>query len=146
MTRVEDNERAVIETMKAGIMCSTTWIICLPGETRQDAWKTVLLANKLSSHVAKFFLPVPFPGTELEKLCREDKGLREDARYEEYDLIMPQSLVYVNPLIGSRDMRAMLKAAYWKFYSNPKVLFKNAAMITDWDMVKKYWGFFKMAH
>lgn len=143
-TTVEDNITAVTETIKAGIMCSTTWILCLPGETSEDSRRTIALANQLSSHVAKFFLPVPFPNTEMEKICLRHGGLREDARCDDYDLIMPESPVYVNPLIGAKEMRKILKRAYLKFYTNPKVIFRNLRTVSDWDTVKKYWAFLKM--
>jgi anaerobic magnesium-protoporphyrin IX monomethyl ester cyclase len=143
-TTVQDNITAVTETMKAGIMCSTTWILCLPGETKEDALKTLRLANKLASHVAKFFLPVPFPNTDFENICRENGGLKENVPYDEYDLVLPKSLIYVNPLIGEQDMLKMLKASYWKYYTNPRVLLKNLVMIKDRDTIKKYWSYLRM--
>lgn len=141
---VEDNIAAVTETLKAGIMCSTTWIICLPGETSEDAWRTVILAKKLASHVTKFFLPVPFLNTDFEKICREDGGLRENISFDNYNLLLPKSLVYVNPLIGEENMLKMLKTAYMRYYTDPKVILRNLASITDWDMVKKYWAFIRL--
>jgi len=143
-TTVEENIIAVTETMKVGIMTSTTWMICLPNESPEETWRTVLLANKLASHVAKFFLPLPFPNTEFERICRENGGLRENASYDEYDLIMPEKPVYINKLIGASKMIKMLKTAYWKYYTNPKVLFRNLVTIADLDMVKKYWAFYRM--
>ena len=145
-TTVENNIVSVIETMNAGLMCSTTWMLCLPRETPDDTWRTVFLANKLASHVAKFFLPLPFPNTDLEEICREDGGLREGVSYEEYDLIMPKTPIYINPLIGAGKMTKILKAAYRKYYTNHKVLFKNFVTITDRDTIKKYWAFLRMIH
>jgi anaerobic magnesium-protoporphyrin IX monomethyl ester cyclase len=141
---VEDNITAVTETMKAGIMCSTTWIICIPGESGEDAWRTIMMAKKLASHVTKFFLPVPFPNTEFEKICREDGGLRENISFDHYNLLLPKSLVYVNPLIGEESMLKMLRTAYMRYYTDHKVLLRNLASITNWDMVKKYWAFLRL--
>jgi anaerobic magnesium-protoporphyrin IX monomethyl ester cyclase len=138
-TTVKNNVDAVQNTIKSGIMCSTTWILALPGETKDDAWNTVKLTLRLAPHLAKFFLPIPYPGTELEKLCRQDGGLREDAAYENYEFYMPDHLVYVNPRVGPENMKQMLKAAYWRFYTSPKVLYRNLLQLKDWDMVKKYW-------
>lgn len=145
-TKVEDNIVAVKETMKAGLMCSTTWMICLPGENEEEALKTVRLAKKLSSHVVKFFLPLPFPNTDLEAVCKADGGMRDDISYDDYDLIMPDRPIYVNPLIGADKMKKMLKRAYLTFYTNPRVLLKNLATIRDFDMMKKYWAFARMIH
>jgi radical SAM superfamily enzyme YgiQ (UPF0313 family) len=145
-TTVEDNMIAVQQTMKMGLMCSTTWILCLPGETADDAWRTFQFAKKLASHTAKFFLPVPFPNTDLEEICREDGGLREDASYDEYDLIMPETPIYINRQIGTKKMIRMLKTAYIKYYSNPTILFKNLATITDLHAVRKYLAYFRMIY
>jgi anaerobic magnesium-protoporphyrin IX monomethyl ester cyclase len=136
---VQNNVDAVQNTIKNGIMCSTTWIIALPGETKDDAWNTVELALRLASHVAKFFLPIPYPGTELEELCRQDGGLRDNVPYEDYEFYMPDNLVYVNPRIGQENMKQMLKKAYRRFYTKPKVLYRNLLQLKDWDMLKKYW-------
>lgn len=138
-TTVENNIDAVRNTIKSGMMCSTTWILALPGETKDEALNTVELAAKLASHVAKFFLPIPYPGTELEKICRQDGGLRENVPYEDYEFFMPDRLVYVNPLIGQDNMKQILKAAYRRFYTRPKVLYRNLLELKDWDMVRKYW-------
>jgi anaerobic magnesium-protoporphyrin IX monomethyl ester cyclase len=143
-TTVQDNVVAVERTIRTGISCSTTWIIGLPGETLQDAWNTVELACRLGSHVAKFFLPVPYPGTELEAICRRDGGLRKDAAYQDYEFFMPNNPVYVNPLIGKEEMVKVLKRAYRRFYTTPRVLLRNLRQVTDWDSVRKYWDFVRL--
>jgi anaerobic magnesium-protoporphyrin IX monomethyl ester cyclase len=143
-TTVEQNVAAVSKTIHQGIMCSTTWIIGLPGEDWDDAWTTVELATRLGSHVAKFFLPLPYPGTELERICRADGGLRANAAYDDYEFYAPNDPVYVNLRIGKQGMRRLLKKAYLKFYSNPRVVWRNLRQLTDWNMVRKYWSFARL--
>jgi radical SAM superfamily enzyme YgiQ (UPF0313 family) len=143
-TTIADNITAVNETIRAGMFCSTTWILCLPGETAEDSWRTFSMAKKLASHVTKFFLPVPYPNTDFEKTCEEDGGLRKEASYDDYNLMTRNSLVYVNPLIGEDRMIKMVTDAYKLYYTNHKVLFRNLVAINDWDMIKKYWAFAKM--
>jgi len=75
----------------------------------------------------------------LEELCRQDGGLRDNVPYEDYEFYMPDNLVYVNPRIGQENMKQMLKKAYRRFYTKPKVLYRNLLQLKDWDMLKKYW-------
>ena len=143
-TTVQYNIDAVQQTIRNGIMCSTTWMLGLPGETKDDAWESVRLAIKLSPHLAKFFLPIPYPGTDLEQMCREDGGLRENAPYEDYEFFQPEHPVYVNPLIGKEGMLKLLKRAYRRFYTTPRILSRNLLQCKDWDMIKKYWHFARL--
>jgi len=143
-TTVEHNVVAVEETLRAGMNCSTTWIIGIPGESYDEAWNSVRLACRLGSHVAKFFLPVPYPGTDLERICRELGGLREDASEDDYEIYMPENPVYVNPMIGKEATVRLLQRAYRLFYTRPKVLYRNLLNLRDGDSVKKYWDFFRL--
>ncbi len=143
-TTVEDNVISLNETFKAGIMVSTTWILCLPGENIDDSWRTVMLANKMAPHVCRFFLPTPFPGTDLEKICKRDGGLRKIISYSDYEMISPKNPVYINPLIGKENTLKLLKRAYIKFYTNPKVLYRNLKTIRDLDALRKYWNVLRL--
>lgn len=143
-TSVENNVAAVEKTIQSGIMCSTTWILGVPGETKDDAWNSVRLAKRLGSHVAKFFLPIPYPGTDLERICAADGGLRNDAQYDEYEMYLPDNPVYVNPRIGKNGMIRLIKDAYRHFYTSPVVLYRNIIQLRDRDMIKKFWDFLRL--
>jgi anaerobic magnesium-protoporphyrin IX monomethyl ester cyclase len=143
-TTVEENVEAVRKTIAAGIMCSTTWILALPGEDRAASWRSVELAASLGSHVAKFFLPIPYPGTELEKLCRAEGGLREDLRPDDFEFFLTRNPPYVNPRIGREGMVRLQQRAYLRFYATPRVWLRNVRQIRDADALRKYWHFVRL--
>jgi len=140
---VEQNERAVRLTEKAGITACCSYILCLPGEDYKDAVNTVEFAFKLKSPIAMFYLPVPYPGTDLIKICSEMGGLRLDAKWEDYSSADFSNPVYINPLIGKEKMQEILNKAFRGYYKNPTVIFKNLLLIRSWTDIVKYWRAFR---
>lgn len=124
-TTVEQNERAIKMAMELGFCVYASYIICLPGEDEKDAMNTISFARRMGNHLSLFFLPVPLPGTELEEQVRRDGGLRENARFEDYNQFDFTDLVYVNPLIGEERMKYLLRKAFISFYTSPVVLYRN---------------------
>ena len=122
---VEQNSEAVRLLRKNGYFVGATYIICLPGETEEDVMRTIEYARNLGNQMAFFYLPVPFPRSRLEDACRKDGGLKEDARWLDYNAWCFQEMVYVNPLIGKERMLKLLNKAHVRFYSNPKVILRN---------------------
>lgn len=124
-TTVAQNAEAVAGALALGLYVYTCYILCLPGETEEDAMNTVRFARAQGNQMALFYLPVPFPKTELWELCRADGGLRADARWADYNAWDYARPVYVNPRIGRERMREVYRRAYLDFYSNPVVLARN---------------------
>lgn len=143
-TTVEQNRDTVTAAYLTGLSVSTTWMLALPGETEEDTLNTIDFALSVPSHIAKFFLPVPYPRTELEHACRADGGLREDLEYINYDLWDQDNPVYVNPLIGKERSVELLKEAYSRYYRNPKMWWRNFKMLRDIEMVKRYYAGVKL--
>lgn len=42
----------------------------------EDAENTIRFALDTPAHIAKFYLPVSYPRSNLERACREDGGVR----------------------------------------------------------------------
>ena len=127
-------------TMDAGIYTYTSYIICLPGENEKDALNTIEYAKKMATPMAMFYLPIPFPKTELWNACKKDGGLREDAKWEDYNAWDAANPVYVNPLIGKEKMQEILSYAYSSYYKNPKVIWRNLKEILLLRQgIKRYW-------
>ena len=135
---VEQNEQAVKLTKKAGIAPVCCYILCLPGENYEDSLNTVKFALKLRSQMALFYLPVPYPGTELLELCRLEGGLQPNAKWEDYSALDFSNPVYVNPLIGKEKMQELLSLAYKKYYSNFVVILENVISVRSITDIKKY--------
>ena len=123
--KVDIQEKAVEWTHKAKITMLCSYILCLPGETEEMTQNTIKYAKRLSSQMALFYLPVPYPGSELYKICKENGGLRETKNWAEYLSIDFDNPVYINPNIGKERMKYWYKKAYFEYYTYPKTWATN---------------------
>jgi len=81
---------------EAGIERRRFFIISLPGETREEARKTLRLVKKLGGENTVSILRI-LPGTEIEAIARERGALKPDFSWSTPDL----SQTYLRHLIGS---------------------------------------------
>ena len=140
---VGQNARAVQLTRAAHIATICSYILCLPGESYEDALNTINLAIKLKSQMALFFLPIPYPGTELEFICQKYGGLQNNIKWEDYGSLNFSHLAYVNPLIGKERMKELLDLANRKYYANPMIIIRNILSIRSLSNLKKYLSVFR---
>lgn len=131
--------RAVNAVKKAGIQVYASYILGFPGETSREVENTIDFARKLATHTAIFYLPVPFPGTELLEQCRIDGGLRQGVAWDDYTSTDFSNPIYVNPQLGKERLLKYYKKAYLKFYTSPKVIMANLTSIRSVDDIKYYW-------
>lgn len=147
--KVEKIVESVELSLKMGFFVTTTYIMGIPGEDEADVRNTINLANKLATHIAHFYLPIPYPESEMFFQCKEDGGIRPVLKWEDFNMFDDEHPVYVNPRIGARRMKELKKFAVRKYYTNPKVIIRNLKTINSYDDVKKYytaakaiWGFY----
>jgi len=119
--KVEKQEEAVNWTHKSRISLLCSYILCLPGETGDMVQTTIDYAKRLGSQMTLFYLPVPYPGSELYRICKSTGGLRETKEWSEYLSVDFDNPVYINPLIGKEQMRYWYKKAYRDYYTCPRV-------------------------
>jgi len=92
--KLEQVERAVSMTSKAGMESLLYFMIGHPTETKEDAWMTYQFAKKLTAKYkarAFFFITVVYPGTELYEIAKKRIGLKVEDWSE-----------YVNPYYQDR--------------------------------------------
>lgn len=121
----ERQAEAVGWTHKAKITMTNSFIICLPGETEEMVENTIKYAKKLAAQMSLFYLPVPYPATDLYEACKKDGGIREHSDWSEFLSIDFDDPIYVNPLIGKERMQYWYKRAYLEYYSSPRVWTSN---------------------
>jgi len=94
---LEKRVRKLVEVYQidAKITMVNSFILCLPGETEDMVEKTIKFAKSLASQVSLFYLPVPYPGSELYKICKKDGGIRENAKWSEYLSIDFDNPIYI---------------------------------------------------
>lgn len=104
---------------------------------------TINFAKKLGLDTAVFFLPVPFPGTELHELCKADGGMVENIQWEDYKQWMdPTNPLYINPRIGKERMVELYDYAVQSFYTSLATVLRAVTHIRSvGDFVKYFKGF-----
>ncbi len=73
-TTLEQIERAIAATRRAGLEMEAFYILGFPGETRQTAWDTIRLAARLNTTTAAFGIMVPYPGTQVAEMAARGEG------------------------------------------------------------------------
>ncbi|OGN87270.1 MAG: hypothetical protein A2158_02660 [Chloroflexi bacterium RBG_13_46_14] len=110
-------KKAVAWTKEAGLICISSFIIGLPGDTEESVNKTIKLAQELDIYSITFPIAVPLPGTELREMAlKHESGLRIltnnwDDYGKQYPGVMESNILSIDRL------RELQKKAY---ASNPK--------------------------
>jgi anaerobic magnesium-protoporphyrin IX monomethyl ester cyclase len=74
---ISQTKKAVGWAKEAGLLCTASFIIGLPGETEETVWKSIKLAKELNILSTTFPIAVPLPGTELREMAlKHEQGLR----------------------------------------------------------------------
>lgn len=134
----ERQAEAVGWTHKARITMTNSYILCLPGETEEMVQNTIRYAKKLAAQMSLFYLPVPFPSTDLYRACLATGGIRPHAKWSDYLSIDFDNPIYVNPLIGKERMKFWYTRAYAEYYMSPRVWTSNLKALSWNGGVSRY--------
>lgn len=138
-TTVEQNIEAVRLTKAAELQAIGSFILCLPGEDEQMTLNTIEFAKRLRLDTAVFFLPVPFYGTELYDMCKEEGGLLENIKWEDFKQWMDQeNPLYINPRIGKKKMVELYNYAVRSFYLSPHYILQCLKHVRSIADFRKY--------
>jgi hopanoid biosynthesis associated radical SAM protein HpnJ len=77
--RVERAKRFAADCHDLGITVHGTFILGLPGETRETIRETIKFAQEVNPHTIQVSVAAPYPGTELYRQAKENGWLPEDA-------------------------------------------------------------------
>ncbi len=119
----------VRQTLKAarrlGIRTIGSLILGYPGETEEETLNTIRFACEVDLDIAVFFIPVPFPGTELYEHATQWGGMRAGISWADYSAWLDHTNpIYVNPLIGPRHVDLYTRA-FRQFYIRPRQLLRQ---------------------
>jgi radical SAM superfamily enzyme YgiQ (UPF0313 family) len=109
---------------KAGITTVSNFIIGLPGETKEDMFKTVKFANEINTNYAEFQILTPYPKTELyEEMIKN--GVFNDFWKEFAENPTPDfKLRTCNEHYTREELFDLLEQCLKKFYFTPKRIAK----------------------
>jgi radical SAM superfamily enzyme YgiQ (UPF0313 family) len=132
-----EHVRAAVKAAKdVGLKVSTPFIIGIPGETYEDALKTIDFAIELNPDFANFHALTPFPGTHLHNNIEKYGSVAHNL--EEYTY---QGAAFVPFTMSRRQIQELRQLAFRKFYGRPSFLFRKVLQLrTVSDCKAAYYG------
>jgi hopanoid biosynthesis associated radical SAM protein HpnJ len=135
--RIEVAERFTRDCHDLGITIHGTFILGLPGETRETIQQTIDWACRINPHTIQVSLAAPYPGTFLY-----DQALRNGWLDERNAELVDSHGVQIAPLhyphLGHDEIFHAVETFYRQFYFRPRKIGAIVAeMLGDFDMMKR---------
>jgi len=116
-----------------GITIHGTFIMGLPGETKQTIQETIRFAREINPHSLQVSIAAPYPGTALYRQAQEEGWLPDDV--ELVDEHGVQSAVLGYPALSRTEIFESVDEFYKKFYFRAgKIAEMVSEMVRDRDM------------
>ena len=125
-------EETVILFKKYGVIVDGSFVIGLPGETKEDIQKTIKFAlklRKLGMDKAGFHIATPYYGTELYQITRDKGYLKKDFNLQ---LLSPEEPLIETPEWTGKELRDLQLMAGWLVNFNFSEILRN-----PWFALKK---------
>ena len=135
--RVEVAEKFTKDCHDLGIAIHGTFIVGLPGETKETIQETIAFAKRINPHTIQVSLAAPYPGTFLYKQAVENGWLDvENAELVDENGVQIAPLHY--PHLSHTEIFAAVEEFYKKFYFRaPKIASIVSEMVRSPDMMKR---------
>ncbi|MFH1453784.1 MAG: radical SAM protein [Armatimonadota bacterium] len=106
--------KAVEVTKKAGMIASASFMIGLPGETKEDILNTINAAAKTRLDIGIFGIFEPYEGTPIYQDC-VSSGRWIKSKYKNR-LLLDQEEVWVPDTLSREEIEKLTRMAFNKFY------------------------------
>lgn len=134
-TRLDIVRRFTADCRRLGITIHGTFILGLPGETRETIRQTIAFAKEINPHTLQVSLAAPYPGTELYAQAQANNWFAGGALVQD-DGVQIAALEY--PDLPAREIFDAVARFYREFYFRPgKIAEICSEMLSDWDMAKR---------
>jgi len=135
---LEKSRAAIKMTKEIGLETSTSFVLGIPGETKESVQKTIDFALELNPTFAHFNMVTPWPGTELyHKLIQEGRLDRNDwLNYTKKTRMHVPTIKLDN--FSEDELQNMARNAYRKFYRRPSKMIQLALRVTSPSMAVAY--------
>ena len=132
---LEQLERVVEKSKKAGLKVRGYFILGLPSETADEIRQTIAFAKRIGLDTASFTLMVPFPGSVDYK--RAQKSGTFNPKYYRKSIVedcnFPKRVIYTPEGMTPDELISLHKKAYNEFYLRPWFILKNVLQIRSVD-------------
>jgi hopanoid biosynthesis associated radical SAM protein HpnJ len=135
--RIEVARRFTADCHKLGITIHGTFIVGLPGETRDTIEETIRFASEINPHTIQVSLAAPYPGTFLHRQAVENGWLVDGGKtLVQGEGFQITSLAY--PHLSREEIFDAVADFYKRFYFRPrKIADITLEMVRSWDMMKR---------
>jgi hopanoid biosynthesis associated radical SAM protein HpnJ len=134
-TRLDIMRKFTADCRKLGIGIHGTFVLGLPGETRDTIEQTIRFAKEINPHTIQVSLAAPYPGTELYAQAIANGWMKEGDLVAD-DGVQVAALNY--PHLSSQEIFDGVGRFYKAFYFRPsKIAEIVLEMATSWDMTKR---------
>ena len=135
-TRVDVARRFTEDCHRLGITIHGTFIMGLPGETRETIRETIRFAREINPHTLQVSLAAPYPGTELHRQATEKGWLTAGSELVAEDGVQVAALSY--PHLSHEEIFESLEEFYKRFYFRPKKIVEmTLEMATSSEMLMR---------
>jgi hopanoid biosynthesis associated radical SAM protein HpnJ len=136
--RTDIARRFSSDCRKLGILVHGTFILGLPGETKETIEKTIKFAKEINPHTIQVSLAAPYPGTTLYKQAVENGWLQENEAVNLVNDKGVQLAAISYPHLSKEDIFHSMEVFYKEFYFRPNKIWEIVReMLTSWDMMKR---------
>jgi len=136
--RTDIARRFAEDCRKLGILTHGTFILGLPGETKQTIEKTIAFAKEINPLTIQISLAAPYPGTTLYKQAIENGWLQENQVVNLVNDKGVQLSTISYPHLSKEEIFNSMERFYRQFYFRPSKIWEIVKeMLTSWDMMKR---------
>ncbi|MFQ5956935.1 MAG: radical SAM protein [Candidatus Brocadiales bacterium] len=114
--KVENIRRGITRMLNIGFHVHATFVIGLPGETKETVQETVNFAIELNPTTVQFSSAIPYPGTEFYELLDRNG----DIIAKDWQEFMPLKPIFEYPNLSSKELIDSVKQAYRQYYLRPR--------------------------
>ncbi|MFH1288558.1 MAG: radical SAM protein, partial [bacterium] len=129
---LEQIEKVVCWIKAAGISVFATFIFGIPGETYNDALRTIEFAKKLDPDIAKFFTLSCNPGSIMSEKVHEYGNMPVTSHAQSF-----HAAGFVPYTMTRNELEEVLTRAYKEFYMRPSFIIKRALNIRNIEDLKQ---------
>ena len=135
--RIDVAEKFTKDCHDLGIVIHGTFILGLPGETKETIEETIRFATKINPHTIQVSLAAPYPGTFLHRQAL-DNGWLDDANAELVDVHGGQIAPLHYPHLSHNEIFDSVETFYKRFYfRSGKIASIVGEMVRSPEMMKR---------
>ncbi len=134
---LETSRRFTKDCHELGILIHGTFILGLPGETRDTMQETMRFAREMDSETIQVSLASPYPGTAFYDHALENGFIKPEDMVDETGY---QKCVINYPNLSGEEIFSTVEKFYTSYYLRPRYIFKAVKkMARDGAECKRMW-------